>query len=324
MKKKKNAYSLTAKERKALRRGELEKDSKKAESSPENAAPAEDGEAVAAPTKMSKKQIWILVVSITLGLLIILLAILLPFILNQSGSKYPRAVIELEDGRKIEMVIWEEDCPIAATNFIFLAKIGFFDGTIFYDVQPDRNFMRIGNFTGYGTTENKTDDQSFLAGIPQSMLNVTRLEQLENGRYVANANVNKLGYYLQKDVSNYASLYRNPFVVSYHNDRNAADFVINLGENNENFLPGVSKDYLSAFASIEDAASQQVLLDIIGLPINKNTGLANIWGTTPTIRIKRVTVSNLDNKKWKNFEFISYMKTAYRGSSAIKGWVGSV
>ena len=324
MKKQKTTYSLTAKERKALRRGEAGKVEKEEALSAEDAAPLEGGEAVAAPSKTTKKQIWILVVSIVLGLLIILLAILLPFIIKQNNSKYPRAVIELEDGRKIEMVLWEEDCPIAATNFIFLAKIGFFDGTLFYDVHPERNFMRIGNFTGYGTTENKTDDQNFLASIPQSMLNVTRLDQLENGRYVTNANVNKLGYYLQKDVSSYAGLYRDPFVVSYHNDRNAADFVINLGENNENFQPSVSKDYLSAFASIEDAASQQVLLDIMSSELNPNTGLTNIQGTRPAIRIRTVTVSNLNKKKWKNFEFISYMQTAYRGSSAIRGWVGSV
>ncbi|MDE7394977.1 MAG: peptidylprolyl isomerase, partial [Clostridiales bacterium] len=201
MSKKKNTYSLTAKERKELRRAEREKANKKSKEDRapevESVEPTEGGEAVAPQEKINKKSLWILICSVTLGLLIILLAILLPFVIKNDNSKYPRAVIKLRDGRQIEMVIWEEDCPIAATNFIFLAKIGFFDGTIFYDVKPERNYMRIGNFTGYSSNENKTDNEAFLAGIPQSMLNVTRLEQLEDGRYVSNANINKLGYYLQ-------------------------------------------------------------------------------------------------------------------------------
>ena len=50
-----------------------------------------------------------------------------------------KAIIELEDGRKINLDLFPDDAPISVANFIDLAKANFFSGLIFHRVIP--NFM---------------------------------------------------------------------------------------------------------------------------------------------------------------------------------------
>jgi len=50
-----------------------------------------------------------------------------------------KAVIELVDGRKINVDLFEDDAPVSVANFIKLAKEGFYKGLIFHRVI--RNFM---------------------------------------------------------------------------------------------------------------------------------------------------------------------------------------
>ena len=79
---------------------------------------------------------------------------------------------------------------------------------------------------------------------------------------------------------------------------------------------------LVAFGKFEDEESQKILDELYGYTKVNNTGITNAVGTDPEIRITKVTVSNLQDKKWKDFEFISYMKTAYNGGSAFSAWRG--
>ena len=47
-----------------------------------------------------------------------------------------RAVIELEDGGKIELELYPDIAPISTENFIKLASSGFYDGVTFHRVVP--------------------------------------------------------------------------------------------------------------------------------------------------------------------------------------------
>ena len=47
-----------------------------------------------------------------------------------------RAVIELEDGGKIELELYPDTAPISTENFIKLASSGFYDGVTFHRVVP--------------------------------------------------------------------------------------------------------------------------------------------------------------------------------------------
>ena len=47
-----------------------------------------------------------------------------------------KAVIELEDGGKIELELYPDIAPISTENFIKLASSGFYDGVTFHRVVP--------------------------------------------------------------------------------------------------------------------------------------------------------------------------------------------
>lgn len=325
MRKKKQTYSLTAKERKQQRMRAAQKNApvQSASAAENGAAQGENAPAAA------KKRLWIPITGIILALVIILTAVLLLVLvpLYSSQSKYPRAVIELEDGRKLTLTIWEEECPIAASNFIFLAKIGFFTysqgdskGSLFYDVEEAHSFMRFGAYYDYSTNAMRQKQTDFLNGIPRSMMNVVH----EGLSYEDNRTENyKFGYRLYKDNGTEKDRYREKYVISFNNNE-AGDFVINMQEgNSSNFIDKSGnplKNALVAFGQFEDEASQKVLDEIFALPKEENSGLSQAVGTYPKIRIKRITFRNLSKKKWKNFEFISYMLTALDGKSAISGW----
>lgn len=324
--KRKKGYSLTSKERKQMRLAEEEKARAKANKSDEKPDVAEteiteNGEAAVAKQYITKKQMWIMITCIILALVIILTAVLMLVLIPKfaENSKYPRATITLDDGRQLNMVIWEEECPIAATNFIFLAKIGFFDGTIIYDVQPNRNFMRFGAYKGYGKNDSRYEDADFINGIPQSKFNVVNVDPT----YKNQAQSNKFGYRLKKDISNDRNRFGEQYVVSFNN-YNAADFVINLGEGNTNFTNQSGNkswnEYLCAFGKFEDEKSQEILDELYNREKNFNTGDEDMVGTNPPIKIKSVSISNYSKKRWKRFEFVSYMNTAYDGKSAWLSW----
>ena len=320
--KRKKDYSLTAKERKALRESEESKSNNVARSTDttegvesEN-VPESVGDEVAVKQPMTKKSVWIMITCIVLALVIILTAVLL-LVLQPQTSKYPRATFRLSNGSTITMEIYEDEAPIAATNFLFLAQIGFFDGTIIYDVQPERNFMRFGAYKGYGTDETKYKDADFIANIPQKMFNIVNADE----QYFDKAESNKFGYRLKKDLNSTTRYGDEAFVVSYNN-ANAGDFVINLIDNNRDFRVGTSSiaSNLVAFGKFADEESQKILRDIYALDKNYHTGVSNTVGTDPVIRIESVKISNLNKKKWKNFESVSYMNTAYDGKTAFSNW----
>ena len=323
--KKKITYSMTAKERKERRRAEEEKKRSKNRTSGAVQRDMSDGVASADSASASgatsaKQKIWLPVTCIVLACVIILTAVILLVVVPRSNSKYPRAVITLGDGRELTLTIWEEESPIAATNFMFLADIGFFDKNIIYDVQPEKNYMRFGAYTGYSSSLSKYNDKDFIDSIPRKKFNIVNVDD----RYKDDAQSNKFGYRLRKDTGGNAGRYGEKYVISFNNS-NAADFVINLGENNTNFTDSNGKNSLNnslvAFGAFEDEKSQRILDELYGYKKNYNTGLGDgVVGTETPIVIRSIKLYNMNKKKWRDFEFVSYMKTALNGSTAFSGW----
>ena len=342
MGKEKRTYSLTAKERKALRLQEQEKRNKKngkqtAASRVDTVAPTvapEQGAPAASATEqtLQHRSLWVPIAAIALALVIILTAVLLlvfkPFN-KETNSLYPRATITLDDGRKLTLTLWEEDAPIAATNFIFLSKIGFFTysrggskGSLIYDVQEKGRYMRFGAYYDYNSTATRYRQADFLDSIPRRLFNVVS----NDPDYQDRPQSNKFGYRLYKD-SNDAikDRQKEKYVISF-NSNNAGDFVINMGEGNDRFADADGNNditsYLVPFGQFEDERSQKILDDIFALPKDNNTNISYAIGTDPAVRIRKIEFSNMNSKKWKNFEFITYMKTARNGNSAIQYWNG--
>ncbi len=349
MSRKKQTYSMTARERKELRRAEEEKRNKKLkerEPAPAdmNAQNATEGGETAA---IQKRQIWIPVTCAVLALVIIFTAVLLLVIKPGRNSIYPRAVITLDvpaDGgkrvtRTLTLTIWEDECPIAATNFMFLVEIGFFDNNLVYDVHPGRSelnnlgsgymgtdYMRFGAYTDYNSKATKYDDAGFVNKISPKIFNVKDVDsgfKNNDDRQVEN----KFGYRLHTDTGTGRARYKEKYVVSF-NSNDSGDFVINMGENNDAFYgssnssSGISSN-LSAFGSFEDEESRKVLDDLMSSAYAKrgNTGIGdNVIGFSDKVRIKEIKLENKNDDKWENFEFISYMLKANNGSSAFRGW----
>lgn len=321
MKQKKQEYSLTARERKELRR----KQSGSAQPvQPEITEQPEGGEAV--KNKMDSKTLWISVSAIVLALVLILTAVILLVIVPQN-SKYPRVTFDLVDSNNnrigsITMVVYEDEAPIAATNFLFLAKIGFFNDTIIYDVQSERQFMRFGAYEGYGTNQTKYKNADFIAEIDQKIFNVVNADP--DFAHTSAAQSNKFGYRLKKDKNAGTRYGDEAYMVSFRNSE-AADFVINTLASNRDFKVNGSdiSTYLVPFGKFEDEKSQEIIDSIMQMEKNLHTGLSDVVGTTPQVKISKTTLSNMNKKKWKNFEFITYMSTAYDGSTAISAWYNS-
>jgi len=193
MKKKQNkAKALTANERKELRRKELEKEQGRSSKqhattsatvqsdwsndfaeTPTNTQDtsqtfdlASDGTAVA--TKPPRKHFWwIIITAVFLAAILITMGILIPTVIMRddewSHIPNPVVVFTLNTGEQIEIIVWERELPHAATNFLHLARIGFFNDTILFDTT--HNFVRFGQFEDNTFRNFRTANQRFLNGL---------------------------------------------------------------------------------------------------------------------------------------------------------------
>lgn len=96
----------------------------------------------------SFRRLIIIVVAIVLGVAIIATGIILPFVFNDEYTTdkdvNPVAQISLSNGMTLEYEILESQAPAASTNFIYLASIGYFDGTIIHD--NSNGWVRFGGY----------------------------------------------------------------------------------------------------------------------------------------------------------------------------------
>lgn len=303
---KKRPYSLTAKERKAQR---AEKPAVQQETSE-----VSSGAQTAAAVKKNSNAKWILLTSI-ICLAAILIAVLVPvclFAVNPYRSlkmDNPVAKMTLSNGMTIEYEIYEDTCPVAATNFIFLAKKGFFDGTIIFDTQND--WVRFGGFEtpAIDRSDKSTDYAKHFDGMPGHT-------------------ENKFGYRLKSDTSVDAKRTTQEGMLIMMNT-NPTYFQVAARDNAQTNLQGngTSVDckgtalgrYLND-KSLENIRAITELTRAADYPTRNKP-----WkGPEYPVRIEKVRIYNIkDKEKWKNFDFETYMKTALNGSTAIDYWVGA-
>lgn len=362
---KKQEYSLTAKQRKELREKQnLPKKEEKViassinnqdnvgnedfENNTINSESIETGNnevgVVVSSTKSRKKLFAI--IAICLGVILITLGIVLPlFVFNNPYKSFsnPVAVINLSDGSrkmKVEVEIFEREAPIAATNFLFLAQIGFFDDTIIFDTQND--FVRFGGYESY--TSHRKDNKSFYNKIKEKQISA------ETGK-------NKFGYALEPDSSarkgdnsflkenyeysaGYLSFINNTTYdyndMAGHASSNfqfcSADSTIGAKvlEVNDKENPSTDKARkltASPFGKVINDSSLNILKEIASYDkITEDSDeykATKYWvGPQKQVKITNVKIYNMQNKsKWKNFNFNSFFakgNTYFDGTSMLK------
>lgn len=159
--KNKDMSSLTAKERKEIRQKEQEKKLKKEkkkghvlgyearEKSQDLDVPdaSTQDEAVVKPA-MSPARLAMMIAVPALALILILFSILLPVYIipvsTMARVDNPVARVHLSNRMVLDFQVFEDEVPVPATNFIFLARQGYFDGAIIFDIQ--NGFARFGGF----------------------------------------------------------------------------------------------------------------------------------------------------------------------------------
>ena len=284
---KKQKYSLTAEQRKQLRANENSKGVQKETQT----------EAV---VKEDRKFGWWIIPLIVCAVALIVTAVVLPFTCSAySDVKNPVARIELSNGMELEFEIYEDTCPIAATNFIFLAKNKFFDGTIIYDAQ--RGWARFGDFVSMSTY--KRDDKKYMAGL--------------EGFSDVHKN-NKLGYRLYADTSPEAKMYGQAGMLVFDYGNSSCQFFMSSDSNLQTGAnpPTVVGRYLN------DTLDK--IREIVAMPLNEESPHTLYKNPIPIITIMSVKLYNLDGKKWDKFHFEDYMKTARENeNTAISSWYNS-
>lgn len=322
-------YSLTARERKEKRRAEQEK---KRDKNLSKRTEKEDAFVVverdfAKTQKLCKNNAIIVFVSVILAIVLFSTAVLVPLILYKVNPyidmKNPVAVFRLSNGMELEFEIDETNYVIGATNFIFLARNGFFDGTIFFDAQD--SWVRFGGYES--VSSDRTDSVEYcnsFKAIPISLFgddNPSALNKFGYGLKSDNGSNNSGG----NDGTN-TNLLSDIGVLAFLYSDSATDFQICAGDGgHSNVVQTVS------------GGTQTFEPSMIGRALDDTTieNIKSIYGTaadtspvttgvkwlppTPNIRINKVTVYNLDNSKWRNFDFYDYMN---RKNSYVRSWTG--
>ncbi len=303
MKKKNEKKSLTAKERKQLRQEKLEP---AAQSTAEfSDAPESEVNAEAAPEKamilgLSKKSFFLIFAAVLLAAVLIVMAIILPLFIEPYG-KYdnPVAVIKLSNGMELEFEIYEKKCPVAATNFIYLAKKKYFDGALIYDMQ--REFIRFGGFRNENY-DHRDRDLTFLDTLTDIAIPVKN-EKTST----------KLGYRLVKDNDAVASKGKSQGYLSYIQNHSSGEFQMCTADGAQ--LTVSNGNGSAEFEAIAFARylSEDTLKNIIKLYADNYESAKPVTGKKyymlpqEQIKIRTLKVYNLDREKWDKFNYNDYL-----------------
>lgn len=331
MKQKRN-YSLTAKERKEKRRAEARKSSEKSVSA---AASRESAElAMLESQKRSRRSAIIVGASLCVAVILVLVALIVPvvsYLVNPySGYDDVIARFKLSNGMVLEYVIDEDEYDTAATNFIFLAKNGYFDNTVFFDAQE--GWLRFGGYeqqpyasAGMSPDYNMTYHHAHNASF------CDKFSALPNDRF--EKNVNKFGYNLYADSNGEkTALLEQKGVLTYLYSDTSTEFQFSYKEQANDQVTSIATDGTLSRQTLKSTMVGHALNDktvdnlvAISELAQKNTRASSgyIWyPPTPNIYISSVKVYNLDSKKWRDFDFIDYMSE--EGANRLRGWTGQV
>lgn len=309
--KKKEKYSLTAKERKAMRKAGFE---------PVDTRTPEEKEAEEKAAEAKRKKIRLIAVIslvVLLAAALIATAIALPVVMARRKYAYvgrPVAEISLDNGMTLTFEIFEDSCPVAATNFLYLARIGYFDGTIIFDSQ--NNWVRFGGFEDTASRSQRRNNEAFCDGVSD----VPRDDD-GDGAFT---------YRLKSDTSSDAkNLTRQAGVLSFMYGETATEFQVAAIDNAQTNRPGSSSSL--SLTAVGRALDDETLMNIAAIAALSRLEssadghtLHSYWRAPVTssesvtlIRIQSVKLYNLSKAKWKHFNFTTYMETALNGSTAF-------
>ena len=259
------------------------------------------------------KKLFIMITSIALGVVLLTLGIFLPIILNDEFTDdlnaTPYAVMKLSNGMEIRYEIWEKDCPIASTNFIYLANIGYFDGTVIFDATG--GLVRFGGWQADGNHRGDSNT-AFTDRIT--------LPNDQNGK---NYNSNKFGYRLKAD-TNRSSQKDDIGVLSFAYERSATEFQIAASVNPSHSFDGEQWE-IAPFGMVADPQSLDNIKIIYDLDKSGTYAPTGHSFQAPAnngelITINSVRVYKKYKAKWQNFNFVEYFKNDSTSSSLLKSW----
>ena len=254
-----------------------------------------------------------IVISITLGVVILTLGILLPILLNdeftEDANEQPYAIMKLSNGMEIRYEIWEKDCPIAATNFIYLANIGYFDGTIIYDASED--FVRFGGWQADGLHRGDSNT----AFTDKITLPVASDDK--------NYNSNKFGYRLKEDTA-HSGQKDDIGVLSFAYNRSATEFQISAKSNPSHAFDGGQWE-IAPFGMVADSKSLNNIIALSQLDTHGSYSPTGHSFKAPAIGESLITITSVKvykkyKAKWSNFSFIEYYKNGSTASESLQSW----
>lgn len=331
MKQRKKTYSLTAKERKQKRIAAQNGGNKRVAdvSADRDAAEA----TMIAEQKKSKRSAAFIGAVVCVAVVLVLVALLVPvisYLVNPyRGYKDVIARFNLSNGMVLEYVVEEEEYDTAATNFIFLAKNGYFDNTVFFDAQS--GWLRFGGYedqpsasatssSDYSRTKHHSQNESYC-----SKFGALKNSLFENVR-------DKFTYYLRADSNGTkTALLEQKGVLAFLYDKTHTEFQLSYDDQPTELVKVVSSNGTESTETLRATRVGHALNDetIRNIEIIASTKEVNDrissgyrWEPpSPTIYIESVKVYNLDSKKWGNFDFIEYMKgNDSSGVRRLSGW----
>ncbi len=267
-------------------------------------------------------------VAIFCALVVIALGIILPIALSDEYTDeqgvHPYAVMKLSNGMTINYEIWEDRCPIASTNFIYLANSGYFDGTVIYDTQG--GWVRFG-----GWMANNSEGVAIHRGDSDTnFLNKITLSKGEdsNGNKKDFSN-NKFGYRLKKDTA-FGSNFE-PGYLTFCYERSATEFQI---ATTTATTPTIANDNNShggwnsaTFGMVADEESLNNILAIAALSVDsegakfKHDYFVAPLDNNGLIKIESVVVRKKNRAKWENFDFVDYYYNDEDASYRRTNWL---
>ncbi len=330
--KKQRDYSLTAKERKAKRAAAEEK--KFGYKSKTTVSPVKQQNVSLTPEQamlrsQRQAQHSALVIGgvVALAVLLIVIALIVPvimYIVNPyRGYNDVIARFNLSNGMVLEYVIDEEEYDTAATNFIFLAKNGYFDNTVFYDAQG--GWLRFGGYdaqptdgstsaSSYERTKHRSNSESFCKSF----------DALASSKF--RKVTDKFGYRLRADRDGKSdNVIHQIGALTFRYNDTATEFQFYYGDYSE-VVPGNISGIECTM--VGHALNDETIKNIqsIRRTAADNTAISSGYKwrpPTPNIKIESVKVYNLDDKKWKDFDFLKYMDgNDVSGSRRLVSWVG--
>ncbi|MBQ7224082.1 MAG: peptidylprolyl isomerase [Clostridia bacterium] len=267
------------------------------------------------------KKWWIVCTAVVLAVVVAVVGIV---IIVASNDEYttedvnPYAVMKLSNGMTINYEIFEDECPVAATNFIYLANIGYFDGTVLFDSQG--GWVRFGGWQADGVHRgdaNKSFTDKITLSAPTG----------KTSAYYAN---NKFGYRLKQDTAkDYLRKNKDGIAtigaLCFAYERSATEFQIVASENPMATIENGGEWKVAPFALASDDQSLNNIKALANLTRDDGTRFNHNYYRAPLdgnglITIKSIRVRQKNETKWKSFDFVSWFKNDASSSSRLKSW----